>query len=236
MVRWQTAMLGVAVIGLSLGPPGMAPSTRGLADPHTLLVETIRLPAPRPDGDMSVERALFTRRSIRDYKEVPLTLAEVAQILWAAQGITDLREGFRTAPSAGATYPLELYLVAGNVQGVRAGVYRYVPLRHEIVRVRDGDVRGPLAAAALGQAWIARGATVVVIAAAYERTTRRYGERGIRYVHMEAGHAGQNVYLQAVALRLGTVVVGAFDDDRVRRILQTPQGEHVLYLMPVGRP
>jgi SagB-type dehydrogenase family enzyme len=203
---------------------------------QTASADRLRLPAPRRESDTSVERALAIRRSIRDFKDVPLKLPEVSQLLWAAQGITEPRRGFRTAPSAGATFPLELYLVAGNVQGVRVGVYRYRPLHHDLTRVADGDVRRPLAAAALGQRWVEQGAVVLVIAAVYERTTRRYGERGVRYVHMEVGHAAQNVYLQAAALGLGTVVVGAFTDDRVRGIIHMPPREHPLYLMPVGRP
>jgi SagB-type dehydrogenase family enzyme len=228
--------LGVAVISVGLGSLGVGPPAGGTPDARPSAAERIRLPAPRLDGDVSVERALALRRSIRDYRDTPLALADVSQLLWAAQGVTSPREGYRTAPSAGATYPLELYTVSGRIMGLTAGVYRYAPHQHDLVVVRGGDVRTALAAAALGQTFIEQAAIILVIAAVYERTTRRYGERGIRYVHMEAGHASQNVYLQAVALRLGTVVVGAFDDTRVQQILQIPAGEHPLYLMPVGRP
>jgi SagB-type dehydrogenase family enzyme len=198
--------------------------------------DRLRLPAPRRESSTSLERALAIRMSVRSFKDTPLNLDEVSQLLWAAQGVTAPREGFRTATSAGATYPLELYLVAGDIHGVSAGVYRYRPLQHDLVKVADGDVRAPLAAAALGQTCVARGVVVLIITAVYERTTRRYGERGIRYVHMEAGHAAQNVYLQAAALELGTVVIGAFTDDRVHSVAHLPRGEHPLYLMPVGRP
>lgn len=232
----QIVILGTAVVGIGLESLGMAPPSGVQAESRPSPAERIRLPASRLDGDMSVERALSVRRSVRDYRDAPLTLAESSQLLWAAQGVTAPREGLRTAPSAGATYPLELYLIAGRVQGLAAGVYRYGPHQHELVSVRGGDVRGLLAAAALGQTFIEQAAAVLVITAVYERTTRRYGDRGVRYVHMEAGHASQNVYLQAVALRLGTVVVGAFDDARVQQILHAPPGEHALYLMPVGRP
>ncbi|MDR7475870.1 MAG: SagB/ThcOx family dehydrogenase, partial [Armatimonadota bacterium] len=159
---------------------------------------------------------MFARRSIREFKPGPLTLPEVAQLLWAAQGTTDPQEGFRTAPSAGATYPLEVYLAVGRVQKLAEGVYRYSPAAHALARLREGDVRQALADAALGQRCVGEGAAVLVLAAVYERTAQRYGDRGIRYVHMEVGHAAQNVYLQGVTLGLGTVVVGAFHDQQVR--------------------
>lgn len=193
----------------------------------------VQLPAPRFDGGISVERALAERHSVRDYTPAPLTLAEAAQFLWAAQGRN--AAGGRTAPSAGAFYPLELYLVAGRVRDLPPGVYRYLSGDHALVKVRDGDRRAALAAAALGQPAVAGSAMVLVLAADYARTTQKYGRRGQRYVHLEAGHAAQNVYLQAAALRLGTVAVGAFDDDRVRQALDLPAAEQPLYLLPVGR-
>jgi len=194
----------------------------------------IELPNPRYRSDVSLEEVLLKRRSVRDYTDEPLTLQEVSQLLWAAQGITDPR-GFRTSPSAGATYPLETYLVAGNVDGLAPGLYRYVPGRHVIVKLMDGDLRSQLSKAALGQECVKRGAIDIVFTAIYERTTWRYGRRGIRYVHIEIGHAAQNVYLQAAALNLGTVAVGAFHDNKVRKILNLPKGEEPLYIMPVGR-
>jgi len=197
--------------------------------------EIIKLPEPRYDSETSIEKALLKRRSIRTYKNEPLTLVEVSQLLWAAQGITDSRRGFRTAPSAGALYPLEIYVVIGNVEGVTKGVYKYRPHKHELLKVKSGDVRNELTAAALGQPWVGKGAIVIVFSAVYERTTRKYGNRGIRYVHMEVGHAAQNVYLQAVSLNLGTVVVGAFRDNEVKKILNMSNEEHPLCIMPVGR-
>jgi len=194
----------------------------------------IKLPEPRYNSDVSVEEALLKRRSVRDYTGEPLKLWEVGQLLWAAQGIT-ADWGGRTAPSAGATYPLETYLVVGDVEGLGKGVYKYNPHQHELRRVLDGDKRAELAAAALGQGWVREGAVDIVFTAVYERTTGRYGERGIMYVHMEVGHAAQNVYLQAEALNLGTVVIGAFYDDQVKRVLNLPDDEHPLYIMPVGR-
>lgn len=148
--------------------------------------------------------------------------------------ITDRREGLRTAPSAGALYPLELYLVAGNVEGLPDGVYRYRPRDHELTKTGDGDRRRELAKVTFDQSWIQDAAGVLIFSAVPDRTTRKYGKRGIRYVHMEAGHAAQNVYLQAVSLNLATVVVGAFEDDDVKSVLGLE--EDPLYLMPFGRP
>jgi SagB-type dehydrogenase family enzyme len=195
----------------------------------------VPLPAPRARGERPLEETLRARRSVREYRAEALTLAQVAQLLWAAQGITH-RDGRRTAPSAGALYPLELYLVAGHVQGLVAGVYRYVPPTHELERVSEGDARAALCRAALGQEWVAQAPVVVVVAAVERRTTRKYGARGRQYVHLEAGHAAQNTLLQATALGLGAVMVGAFDDEAVRRVLALPAEETTLYIMPIGRP
>ncbi|HID91006.1 TPA: SagB/ThcOx family dehydrogenase, partial [Candidatus Bathyarchaeota archaeon] len=170
----------VAAIGLYTVYLVPTPEPRGVA-----IAKEIRLPTPRYESDVSIEEALLRRRSVRSYRDEPMTLQEVSQLLWAAQGITDPR-GFRTAPSAGALYPLVLYVVVGNVEGLEKGVYRYGPHKHGIVKVLDGDRRAELAGAALGQEWVKNGAIDLVITAVYERTTRKYGDRGIRYVHMEA--------------------------------------------------
>lgn len=196
----------------------------------------VKLPAPRLESAVSVEAALSGRRSLREFSSAgPLSLDEVSQLLWAAQGIAH-PEGLRTAPSAGALYPLEVYVATGRVTGLPAGVYRYRPRGHELHKVADGDRRHELARAALEQECIRDGAAVFVLAAVYERTMRKYGERGVRYVHVEVGHAAQNVYLQAEALGLGTVLVGAFRDEAVAKILALRAGERPLALMPVGRP
>ena len=203
--------------------------------PSQLPINTeIDLPQPRFDSNISLEQALLQRRSVRDYTGEPLTFQEVSQLLWAAQGITD-PIGFRTAPSAGGTYPLEIYLVVGDVKDFHAGIYRYQPVGHKLIKILDGDMTMELYTAALEQVWVKEGAINIVITAVYERTTGKYGERGIRYVHMEAGHAAQNVYLQAVALNLGTVSIGAFHDNLVKEILNLDQQEEPLYIMPVGR-
>jgi SagB-type dehydrogenase family enzyme len=198
------------------------------------ITDIIKLPEPKHDGNISVEQTLQLRRSIRNYQNEPLTLTEVSQLVWAAQGITNAG-GKRTTPSASALYPLELYVVAGNVNDLNQGIYKYQPTGHELVIILAGDKRNELAAAALSQSFIKDGAIVLIFAAEYSRTTNKYGERGIRYVHMEAGHAAQNVYLQATALNLGTVVVGAFIDDEIKKIMQLPREEEPLYIMPVGK-
>lgn len=193
----------------------------------------VRLPSPMRGGP-SLEEALSRRRSVREYSKEPLAIQELSQLLWAAQGITDPR-GLRTAPSAGGTYPLEVYVVVGAVEGLSAGVYKYRPKDHALARIREGDKRAELAGAALGQGWVREAAIDIIIAADYGRTTARYGERGVRYVHMEAGHAAQNVLLQAAALGLGAVPVGAFDDDGVAAVIGSPPNERPLYIIPVGR-
>jgi len=195
----------------------------------------MKLPEPKYVSNTSVEKAIVERRSIRMYNDDPLSLHEVSQLLWAAQGITDSRGGYRTAPSAGALYPLEVYIVISNVEGLTQGVYKYKPHQHELVKVRDGNIKDELAAAALGQDCIERGAVAIIFSAVYERTTQKYGERGIRYVHIETGHAAQNIYLQAVSLNLGMVVVGAFKDAEVKKVLSMLDEEHPLYILPVGK-
>ncbi len=197
--------------------------------------KTVELPAPRKESGYSLERSLSERRSIREFGRAALTLAEVSQLLWAAQGVTG-PGGLRTAPSAGALYPLEVYLVVGNVQHVAAGVYKYESIEHRLAQTATQDTRVELAGAAYDQDWVAEGAALLVLTGVERRTTGKYGQRGVRYIHMEAGHAAQNVLLQAAALGLGGAVVGAFDDDRVSRILSLPPGEQPLYLLPLGRP
>jgi SagB-type dehydrogenase family enzyme len=228
-------LLAVAVAGtvggLLLGRSASPPAT----SQRPPLGEAIPLPPPRTDGPVSVEAALASRRSVRAYRLEPLSLAEVAQLLWAAQGITDPR-GYRAAPSAGALYPLELYLVCGRVDGLEPGIYRYDPEAHTLGMVAPGDARDDLARAALDQSPVRDAAIDLVFTTVYERTTGKYGDRGHRYVHMEAGHAAQNVYLQSTAMDLGTVAVGAFEDAAVQRLLRLPEDETPLYIMPVGRP
>jgi SagB-type dehydrogenase family enzyme len=195
----------------------------------------VALPKPSLEGEVAVERALALRRSVRAFVPEPLPLATVSQLLWAAQGITD-PAGLRTAPSAGALYPLEVYLVAGAVSGVRAGVYRYEPRHHRLFLQSEGDPRAGVAETALHQDWVAEAPAIIVLAAVYERTARKYAERAARYVHVEVGHAAQNVYLQAAALGLGTTMVGAFRDKELAHVLGLPGDAKPLALLPVGKP
>lgn len=198
------------------------------------VAQRITLPPPESKGQFSVEEAIQRRRSVRRFGRGSLLLAEVSQLLWSAQGVTH-RDGFRAAPSAGVLYPLELYLVVTDVEGLPAGIYRYRPQRHELLRISTDEVRKQLASAALGQSWVRRAPALLVIASVYERITGKYGRRGRRYAHIEVGHAAENVYLQATALGLGTVFVGAFDDSEVQNVLGLPPDHEPLGIMPVGR-
>jgi SagB-type dehydrogenase family enzyme len=195
---------------------------------------TIELPEVSLTGDGSLEQLLSQRRSIREYAEGTVSLNDVGQLLWAAQGITNAR-GLRTAPSAGALYPLELFLVVGEVNHLSPGVYHYRPDGHQLQKVVADDQRKDLGRAAGSQDWIKEAAVVIVVTADYERTARKYALRAKRYVHIEVGHAAQNLLLQAEALNLATVPVGAFRDDEVARILQLPDELEPLMLLPVGR-
>lgn len=194
----------------------------------------LQLPPPRTEGPVSLESALTQRRSNRRFSTDALALDHLAQLLWAAQGMTS--GGRRTAPSAGALYPLEVYVAAAAVSGLSPGIYRYRPRSHALEAGKPGDLREDLCDAALGQRSICTAPATIVISAVFERTTRKYGQRGFRYALMEAGHASQNVYLQAAALGLNTVAVGAFRDETVQRLLSMDADEEPLYLMPVGSP
>jgi len=234
MRRYYWNYLVTLVIVLVIFCGCTKPATIPMPTPSPEQAGTISLPEPQYDSDVSIEQSLLNRRSIRSYTGEPLTLQELSQLLWAAQGITDPR-GLRTAPSAGALYPLELYLVAGDVEDLTSGVYLYEPDGHQLVKTMDGDRRAELASAALGQGCVKEGAVAFVFTGVYERTTGKYGDRGIRYVHIEVGHAAQNLCLQATAMGLGAVTVGAFHDEQVTKLLNLPGDEQPLYIIPVGR-
>jgi SagB-type dehydrogenase family enzyme len=198
----------------------------------------IKLPPPEYKGRVSVEEAIFRRRSVRSFRAEPLTIKEVSQLLWAAGGknIDGVTGATRTYPSAGGIYPLEIYLVCGDVEGLPSGIYRYRWRDHSISLVKSGDFRRSLTRAALGQRMIAQAPASFVFTALYSRTVMAYGKRGrVRYVPMDVGGAGENLHLQAVALGLGTVIIGAFRDRSVKKILEI-EDEEPLYIMPVGRP
>lgn len=192
-------------------------------------VEEIALPAPRLKGEMSLEETLAARRSVREFTDEKLTLEEISQLLWAAQGIT-ADWGGRTAPSAGALYPLEVYVATAN------GLYHYVPQGHKAIVESKADLRGELWRAGLSQNAIREAPAVFVVTAVYARTEKKYGGRAERYVKLEAGHAAQNLLLQAVALGLGGVPIGAFYDDQVQSALSLPSDHEPLYLIPIGHP
>ncbi|MGA2671021.1 MAG: SagB/ThcOx family dehydrogenase [Dehalococcoidia bacterium] len=206
----------------------------------------IKLPSPQLKGKVSLEETILRRRSVRRYRREPLDLPQLSQILWSAQGITGTR-GFRAAPSAGATYPLEVFVVIGK-QGViaseakqapeelQAGIYHYEADSHSLSLHKLADLRPDLARATLDQEFIIDAPVDIVICALYHRTSYRYGKRGERYVHIEVGHAGENIHLQAVALGLATVEVGAFHDEEVRKVLGVDEQIKPLYIMPVGKP
>jgi SagB-type dehydrogenase family enzyme len=197
--------------------------------------QPIKLPKPASQGKMSVEEALSKRRTVRQFARRELTLAQVSQLLWGTDGLSDPR-GLRTAPSAGATYPLDLYLVVGEhgVTGLAPGAYHYQPAAHTLNLTHKGDLRAAVARACLNQSWMAEAPAMVVFAAEYRRCITRYGERGIRYTHMEVGHAGQNLFLQAEALGLAAGIVGAFQDRALQETLNLPASHEPLLVMPVG--
>jgi SagB-type dehydrogenase family enzyme len=224
--RWHVVFLCLFVI--VLGDCSYSAATTSLSTP-TPVGEEIALPAPRLSGPMSLEEVIAKRRSVREFAPQELTLAELSQLLWAAQGITD-PQGFRAAPSAGALYPLEVYVVTPQ------GLYRYVPQGHKLVVLSHDDLRVQLWAVSLMQSAVREAPAVIVVTAVYARTAAKYGYRAERYVKLEAGHAAQNVLLQATALGLGGVPIGAFDDAGVQRVLGLPADHEPLYLMPVGHP
>lgn len=177
---------------------------------------------------------LAKRKSIRRYSKDPLKLDELSRVLWATYGLIDRRR--RVVPSAGATYPLEVFVVVKNVEGLKPGIYKYNEVDHSLYLVREGDFSRDLARACLDQSWVREAPVNIVITAIPEKTTSWYGERGLRYIHLEAGHVGQNIYLAATELGLGTVAVGAFYDDEVLKLLGLRENHLVLYVFPVGKP
>jgi SagB-type dehydrogenase family enzyme len=204
----------------------------------------VKLPEPRLTSSIPVEEALRNRRSIRFYQSSPVSLTEVSQLLWSAYGITQpvldgpafLRGGLRTAPSAGALYPLEIYLVARNVADLPPGVYLYRSETHELVVVSQEDRWGMLKQAALEQPHFDTAAAAIVYSAVFDRNTSKYGQRGReRYVCMDVGHSAENVYLQAYALKIGTCAIGAFSDLWLKKAIGMTREEEPLYIMPFGK-
>lgn len=228
-MRSTLVLLAVLSAAMTGGAHAPVPSANGSMMPAAE-GDTISLPRPDTRGRMTLEETIVARRSVREFLPDPLTLGELSQLLWVAQGVTS-RSGLRAAPSAGALYPLEVYVV------MPTGRYKYEPSRHRLTRRSRDDLRVALGRAALSQASVSEAPVILVIAAEYARTEVKYGrDRGPRYVHMEVGHAAQNVLLEAVALGLAAVPIGAFDDAQVRAVLGLPERQEPLYLIPVGRP
>lgn len=199
-----------------------------LAQEKSFKGETIKLPLPKLDSNVSVEKALLERRSLRGYKEEPLTLNELSQILWAAQGITEPKRGLRTAPSARALYLLEIYVLPGNVPNLPMGIYKYQPQGHELIKVAEGDKKAELFKA-VGQSPIKNAPVALVFTGLMEKAQRP------TWMYLEAGHASQNVYLQAVSLKLGTVAMAGFKEEEVKKALNLSEKEQPLYIMPIGK-
>lgn len=195
------------------------------------------LPPPRERGEISLEEAIARRRSVRRYRRESLSLSQLSQVLWAAQGITSA-DGLRAAPSAGATYPLEVYVFVARdgVEGLEEGIYHYNVENHSLSLHKGGDLRGQLSVAALEEEFIAQAPVDIVLCALYERTSWRYGRRAERYVHMEVGHVGENIHLQAAAVGLAVVMVGAFYDEEVSRVMELEKEVKPLYIIPLGKP
>jgi SagB-type dehydrogenase family enzyme len=186
---------------------------------------------------MALEATLKNRRTIRAFRPDSLNAEFLSQLLWAAYGVTEPGGFKRSAASGGALYPLDLYAVLGDsgVSGVAKGFYHYQPMAHQIDILSEKDLRKELAKASLGQMWMARAPVSLVITAEYSRICSKYGERGKRYALIEAGHVGQNIFLQAEALGLGAGIVGAFEDKQVMEILGLPRTHEPLLIMPVGK-
>ncbi len=228
-------MIGTYGTSLRCGLIGLSLVLFGAAAAGAQPAGSVKLPEPRRVGPMSLEAALWARQSVRTLARDSLALADVGQLLWAAQG-QNRPNGHRTAPSAGATYPLELYLLAARVRGLPAGVYQYRPAGHEVVQVSSGDRVAQLVGGALRQAWIGDAPVVFVFAADVDRTSPRYRERTERYVSMEVGFAAQNLYLEAAALGLGTTFAGSFQDSTLAQVVGLPEAQRPLGIMPVGKP
>lgn len=225
------------LLALSVFACTSATSTEGDAPQGPALEHdgpAISLPAPQTDGATSLEAALAQRRSVRAFRDDPLSLEHISQLLWATQGITENARGLRTAPSAGALYPLEVDLVVVGTEGLDDGVYRYLPRSHELQPRLRGDARPAVHASSLQQDAILRAPALVVLWGVSSRTAARYGRRAPRYVQMEAGHAAQNTLLQATTLGLGGVPVGAFDDRAIQKALAVEPEESPQYVLPIG--
>jgi len=224
----------VAVIFAFYSGPNESAST------NRIVISIIKLPSPQLIGNMSVEQAIQNRRSVRKYSNQSLNLADVSQLLWAGQGITDTQRKLRAAPSAGQVYPLELYIVVGigGVSGLNEGLYHYVPQNNTLEEIIKGDLRNNLSQIADGQPWVKQAPMNIIITGNYQKMINKYKNQQLctRFVDMEAGHVGENIYLQAEARGLATVSLGSFDENQMIRLLHLTKNETPLYIFPVGHP
>ena len=234
--RWF--LRGLAIIGAFAGAIASSIFSYEVLSnaPQTSQASTsdVSLPSPVTEGRISLEKAVLLRKSTRDYSSEPISISQLSQILWSAQGVT--HDGLRTTPSAGALYPLEIFVVSKNegVKDLRPGIYHYEIGKHILFAVKTGDYSQELQSASLDQEAIGNAAATIVITAVFERTTAKYGQRGKQYVFQESGHVAQNIYLQAAALSLGAVVIGAFDDSRVRQVIGAGSDVTPVYVQPIG--
>lgn len=192
----------------------------------------IKLPPFSTKGNISLEEAILKRRSIRSFKEDELSLNEISQILWSAQGITKKTDyiNLRSAPSAGAIYPITVFVVKKD------GVFEYLPEEHSLKPITQKDIRTELSKASLNQRFIEKAPLSLILCADYSKITKKYANRGIQYAHIEVGHIAQNINLQAVALGLGSVCVGAFEDEKVSKVAFLPSSCRPIYIIPIGKP
>lgn len=233
-MSWGKLLIGAILVTLSFSSQGCSEEQRPKQQ-NRQATHPIRLVMPTVESRNSLESVLKKRRSLRSYGSQMPDLKEVSQILWATQGISNHQLQFRTAPSAGALYPLEVYLVAGRVASLATGLYHYDPTSHSLKQLSSVDCREDLSKAAVDQEFVKNAPAVIILCAVFDRTTKRYGDRGLKYVYMEAGHAGQNLCLQVESLGMGAVPVGAFDDERVIQLLSLSHDETPVCIFPFGK-
>jgi SagB-type dehydrogenase family enzyme len=196
----------------------------------------IRLPSEPASNGLSVEKAIANRRSQRDFTGETMSLAELSHLLYYSSGVTDKRLGLRAAPSAGATYPIEVYAIVNNVEGLARGIYHYLIESHELELLREGDFRNEMSQAALGERIFKQANVIFALSAIFQRTQLRYRERAQRYILFEAGHIAQNTYLLATSMKIGACAIGAFYDDEFNRLLGLDgKNESVLYIIALGK-
>ena len=221
MAKWAwLALISIVFVAVCLG------AERPVVSP----LKKVRLSLPSLTGQVSLEQALAKRRSVRNFTNQPLSFEQIGQLAWAGQGITEPQKGFRTAPSAGAIYPMKLYFVT------RQGLFVYNPAEHSLERTLNQDIRSSLATAALGQQMVADAACNIIIAGSQRKLAAKYHNKAERYMLLEAGHIAQNIQLQVVCLGLGAVPVGAFDINQVRKLCKLPRDLEPLLIIPVGHP